>query len=1009
MTIRSTAGLPRDLPLVGRSHDLAQLRTLLGDAEQVEPLYMLTGESGVGKSRMAEAVLDEARRTGWSTVAGRAYPVEAGVPYAVFSDAFVPFLKGFDTAQLTVLTRGNDQELQRLFPALGTDPIEQEPGADPSELRTRLFWSFAELLKRVGQRQPLLVVLEDLHWAAPSTLGLLHFLVRQLDDQPVRFLATYNTDYREDNEALIGLERSLLSLRQSRMHNLRALTAEDATELLSSVFGVQGEPASGFSRILYGWTKGNPYFIEQTLDQLLEAGRLYERDGVWLGWESRDFELPSTIREAVFTRLHDADEEAVDLAETLAAAGGRGAVSILARAAGLSSRQMVAATETLLRLRFIRETDPGDRSGVLVEFRHPLVREALYRRLSLTRRAALHGRMAEALESTHGPEAAERADELAYHFSRAGGGEPDQRALRYLIAAGHGALDRHADKEAATYLEEALVRLDDGMVDQQAGEGAFSRETLRASLARAHGRLGHYDEARSLWHSVLDTALDSGDPRAVGQAYRHLALLSYWAGDHREALEFYRHAVEAVAGEDPAIEARLHLAAGVAMQEVGRPAEAQELLQLALPLARTAGDESLLARVHRALALLHTWVGEADLARQHSHLALKLAKRSGDRLALFWARWGLSALEGLTGDTKAMHDLLTAARVDADELASPVLRLWVTELAVKYAWATGDWDGALAEGEAGISLAKSINQKVILSRLMVWTAVVYLGKGDLERASVLCEEAWTVSGADRTDPDVLQVHAVIPAHIGRTAWAMSAGNLSEAVQFGEAALQIASDSGYVTWVLDLIPLLLEAYVRSDRLDEAAAAAKRIRTEADRMGHSLARAWATACEALVEWRGGSTDPAIDLLKGAAEALERIPIRYDAMRIRRQLAGRFAEVGRRDEALVQLRMAHDVFTSLGAEPELRSTREMFREVGSRPPSRSGGGAAGDLTAREVEIALLVAKRASNKSISKELGIAARTVTTHLSNIYRKLGVSSRGEVAEMVRDARLPRRR
>jgi DNA-binding CsgD family transcriptional regulator len=143
----------------------------------------------------------------------------------------------------------------------------------------------------------------------------------------------------------------------------------------------------------------------------------------------------------------------------------------------------------------------------------------------------------------------------------------------------------------------------------------------------------------------------------------------------------------------------------------------------------------------------------------------------------------------------------------------------------------------------------------------------------------------------------------------------------------------------------------------------------------------------------------------MLRGVAEQLEAIPYVPDAARVRRQLARALAETGDREGAMRELRQAHTVFARLGAEPELRATRDQLRELGARPPVRSLAIGAAGLTGREVEIVRLVAGRRSNKEIGAALDISARTVSTHLSNVFAKLGVASRGELADYARAAGL----
>jgi DNA-binding CsgD family transcriptional regulator len=169
-----------------------------------------------------------------------------------------------------------------------------------------------------------------------------------------------------------------------------------------------------------------------------------------------------------------------------------------------------------------------------------------------------------------------------------------------------------------------------------------------------------------------------------------------------------------------------------------------------------------------------------------------------------------------------------------------------------------------------------------------------------------------------------------------------------------------------------------------------------------LNHRLGLAYADACDGLLaRFRDHDPARAIELMSSAVEQLEALPFPPQAARIRRRLAGAYVEVGDRDEGMRQLRKAHDVFAKVGATVELEGTREEMRELGLRLPPKSVTAGAGGLTGREVEIARMVASRKSNKEIGGALQISARTVSTHLSNIFVKLGVGSRGELADFVR--------
>ena len=1004
MNLKSS--LPRELPLVGRNSEIEALHRLFGHGPGA-PMATLTGESGVGKSRLARAVATEAERRGWTVAYGQAYPVERGVPYAVVADGFLPILRGLDEATLTVLSRGAAQELRQLFPALGAAPESTSDSLDSEALRMRLYWNFTEFLKRLAARSPLMIVLEDLHWADASSLALLHFVARQVADEPIRLLATVNTDYRESNKPLVETERSLASLGALRPQPIHPLSPGDTETLLRTVFKVSGAPLSKFADLLYGWTRGNPYFIEETLKSLVNAGTLYQRDGTWLGWETRELSLPGSIRDAIHTRLQGLSEEASEVAEVLAVAGGRSSVRLVEAMVEMDVGHRLAALEELVHAGVVDEAAEGE--SVVLDFHHPLLRETIYHRLSLVRRRARHAAIAEALEGLYQDDAEAHADQLAYHFVEAGGSAPDPRATRYLVIAGRSALQRHADREALAYLEAAVER-----IERESGEGsgdeaadALDIRSIKVELARARARAGKYKKAGKIWSELLAHAEARGATEDVARAHLNLGRLDQWRGTPQAALEHYDVAIETLAGQSPALEARLQLSAGVALQGMGRAPESQERIEIALSAAELLDDPGLLGRVHRALALLFTWIGRPDEARKHGWQAVEIADRAGDGYVRFWGRWALAALEGVMGNMREMTDLMTQARAIADELRFPALSLYASELEIQYHWVLGEWDTAIATGERAISLGRSLNQQAVLPRLLVWTALIYLSRGAIDRGEELVEEACDLVGLDQEDRRPGDIHRVIPAYCGRISVLMAREKYTEALAFGEEALEIADRSGYVLWALHrILPLVGELYIRLEDVEKAAEVGARGRTQAASIGHRLGLAWADVCDAFVTVHSGDTGQAAVLLRQAAESMEEIPFVSEAARVRRQLAGRLADLGDRKGAIAELRRVHEVFGALGAQPELEKTRGQFQEVGSRAPSRIDAEGDSTLTPRESQIAGLVADHRSDKSIAKALVISPRTVTTHLGNIYRKLDIGSRAQLAEMVREGRLP---
>jgi len=986
------------LPLVGRTRELAALEALMEGPGASTSVVIVAGEGGVGKTRLAVELGARAERRGWQVTFGRAFPVEAGVPYALFSDAFLPILRGMDPDALTVLSRGGETELRYLFPALGHGDGPADFGADPDEFRTRLMWNFAEFLKSYAARDPLLCVLEDLQWADESSLELLHFLGRQVAGHRILIVCTYNDTQRDQSFELVRTERSLVSLGVGEIRRLEPLTLDQVSELVRLTFGVDAEVVREFSALLFGWTRGNPFFLEEILKSLIESGRLTRHAGTWVGWDASDFSLPASIRDAVVTRVSATSQDARAVAELTAIIGTRARYPLLASVSGLTEPALLSALEELCAARILHER--AEAGTVVYDFLHPLVRQTLYNEFGLQRARVLHGVVAQSMETYYGEKALDHADELAFHFHRADAAQLGGKAAVYLGAAGRTALERRADHEAVSYLRAALER-----VDASEEEGVALQADLVPQLARAYQHLGDFEEAGKLWTAALRAVGDDAPEQPALR--RALGMVHFWCGRHAEAQQELDAGLSAAErAKDQAGEIRLRVTKAHCLQELGRGSAAMETLAPALPLAEQLGDLRMLARVHRALALLHIWVGPADRARTHAERAIVLARQIGDTSIEFWARWGLAVLEGMRGDTVGMASAVDQVNELASSSHSPVLRLWTADMSIELAYFRGDWDRGISIGKKAIALARSLHQRTLLPRLLVWTSQIHLSRGQLDEAKMLLDEAIAVSGIGNADATV-DVHQVVPVYIGWAYYLVGLGDYSEAIEVAERGLAIAEGTGYTLWAMHrLLPILAEAHLWAGEIDEAESVGKRIREHSNRLDHKLGHAWADACEALVMWKRGDPNGAISLMRTAAEALEEIPMLWDSARIRRQMAGRMAEVGATEEATAELKRVHDIFVKLGADLELEKARIQFREMGHRPPPKGVGEGMAGLTVRELEVARLVANRMSNKAIGKKLGMAARTASTHLSNIYQKLGITSRGELADVIRGIDAP---
>ncbi len=936
-----TGTVPGRVPLVGRSREIATLGQLL---EQTEKRHghtaFIRGPRGAGKTRLAREAAEYARSRGWTVLSGRAYPAERLVPFALFSDAFLPILQGLSDETLGELAPGGADALCALFPTLGAPPpAMHERHSDPGELQARLFWHFMGALGRLATHRPVLLIMEDLDFADRSSLELLHFVARHCTDRPIFLIGEYTGMNPKRKRQLVEIEQSLMGMNAVTTFDVEPLTEEGTSEFLRRALDIEDQDIGGLTSLVYHWTQGNPFFLTGTLRALVEARALWRDGGIWHGLELESIELPHSVRDAVLVWMGHLSERALNLAELLSVIGTQVSYDMLAHLSDMDEAEVAGALDELLRHQILVESE--DRWHLVYNFRHRLIHETLRSELPLGRRRQLHETVAESLEAHYADLADEHADELAYHFGQAKPGPSSVKAVRYLFSAGQNALSRHANREAVAYLQEALDRIE----ATPPGKALEEVESLApvlgviGGLARGRRRLGDIPASVALWRRILGAAQAAQDEGQIARTYREIGLTYMAGGSLEEAIEELEQALEwAGYADDEPLMVRIQLAQGLLYQATGRGDAAQRVVEDALEIAQRLEHPALLARVHSALLRLHIWTGQLEKARSHAELALDLSRERGDRGVEFWIQWAMGAMEGLIGNTVQMSERVDEARRLADEIGSPFLQLETLQLKVELARARGEWDEAIEIGTEAIELARSLGQTMILPRLLVWVSLVHLGRSDFEVADKLTREAWDVSGADgaSTGAGDMNVHSVVPAHIGRAAFYLARDEWEEAIRIAEAGLAIADRTGYVIWAIHhILPIIAEASMRSRDLVRAQEIARRLRKDAEAVGHPLGLAWADASDGIITWLQGDMGAGVDSMRKGAESFEKIPLRYEAARVRRQLAGRLAEMGDREGALEELRHVHEVFTRLGARFELEKAIGQFREIDAEPP--------------------------------------------------------------------------
>ena len=477
-TGRNPLDVTAPVRLVGREREMTFLEDCWQRAQAgSSSLALVSGEVGVGKTRLVEEFAQRLRWQGSRVLWGRCYEFERALPYQPIAEALRTAVPILSQAELAAMPEWVLREVARLAPEVLErqvnheahssrrrktvgEPLPELPataGLDPQQ--ARLFEGVTRVLAELACQGALLVVLEDLHWASESTLQMLHHLARHLLSDAVLLVGTYRPEDLGQQHPLPELDSQLARDGAARQLELARLTPASVTTLIEEMSGA-GEAVKPLAERLYRETEGNPFFLMEAIKALFETEVIQLKEGVWQG----DFTLVSAAKPPLTANLSAAVQARVRRlgANTQAALG---LAAVLGRefnfepfdqAWGMGEEATLEALDELLRHRLIEEQfGPDDRDFA---FTHHKIQEVVYQSLPRHRRCHLHAQAGAALETVYMTELETKAGELAYHFEQACPQDPSlsSKAISYLLQAGQQAVRQSANQEAVTYYQRGL-------------------------------------------------------------------------------------------------------------------------------------------------------------------------------------------------------------------------------------------------------------------------------------------------------------------------------------------------------------------------------------------------------------------------------------------------------------------------------------------------------------------------------------------------------------------------
>jgi DNA-binding CsgD family transcriptional regulator len=963
---------------IGRAAELSRLDGVLGQAERGSPrVVLVAGDAGVGKTRLLLALADRARRRGMRVLMGACVELgDIGLPYLPVVDALRELADDPEESSLLAGAATTAPGLGRLLPG-----IERAgpTGGDVDQLQ--VLDAVRAVLVGLSERSPVLLVLEDLHWADRATRDLVAFLARTLRSGRVTLVVSYRSDDLHRRHPLRPLLAELVRLPTVERLELAPFTRTELAEQLEAIAGapMRAEQVAG----IYDRSEGNPFYAEQ----LLAAGA-----------DDTGSELPATLAEVLLARVQGLSEPARHVLAVAAVAGRRVPHQLLAEVAGEPEADLERGLHEAVGAGVLTsEAATGSYA-----FRHALLQEAVYGDLLPGEQARLHAAYAHRLAEDPGGAAAELAHHCLASHDVAG-------ALAASVRAAEEAEAVLAPAEALSHLSNALRLWE--VVPEPAAVAGVGRVELALRAARAASTAGDHQRAAGLAQDAVGSAEAGGDPAQAARAYERLGLYLFDDGRIEEALEARARAVGLVPDRPPSrLRARVTAAIAQALVNARRREDARRWCEEALEAARGAGSAADEADVLISMGMVEQYT---DPARARSLFAAARAQAAGaGDLEI-----ELRALYDDAEVGKEMGDLVSAGAGfdDGAELARRSGLGWSRfgiymrreQLAVHYL--TGDWD----ECERLLATVPELATTLAAAQVVAQGLGVLVARG---RAAAPGRLRQLVELAG-TDPVLDRDVAVSDAEL-----AIWQGDLERARSATRRGLAAADAVGHFDQALESALVCMHGLAaEADRAEQARAAGdgaalaeataagaallERVRADAERapqvgLAHDV-HVRGRHARAEAEWtrlQGGS-DPV--RWQAAVDAFSYGNV-YAVACCQWRLAEALAGEGRRDEATAAARAAHATAARLEAAP-LRSAVQALAgrarlEIGVRLPAQP---TLAGLTPRELEVLGLLVEGRSNRQIAEQLFISGKTASVHVTNLLAKLGVHSRLEAAAMAR--------
>jgi ATP/maltotriose-dependent transcriptional regulator MalT len=950
---------------VGREREQAALRECFDAAIAGRGgLVLIGGEAGIGKTALAESLCREAADVGALVLVGRCYDLTETPPYGPWVDLFATYTPGT-----------NLPPLPAPFATRGT------VGAVASQ--SALFTAVLDFFSTLSQQQPLVLLLDDLHWTDPTSLTLLRFLARALARLPLLLLVAYRADELTRRHPLYALLPLLERESPATRLDLRRLAPHAVHTLVAARYPLPDADRERLVAYLVHRAEGNAFFTLQLLRALAESDALRSDEGGWMVSDLARIHVPLALRQVIDGRLARLSEEAQQLLAVAAVIGQEVPLALWATVTERDEDALLAVVEPAAVARIVEETEDG--TGV--RFVHALIREALYEGLSAVRRRRLHAQVGEILIGTESPD----PDAVVNHLRRAG----DARLAEWLITAAQRAQLAHAEASAIARYEEALPLL---AAPTPTATHFIVRYELATLLRFQRDGIAYAEEALESARRLSEPLLEAAALARVGSNRTYVESLAEGLVEQERAAALLARLPESethwftayraqYAGATLIQKATIGGFLAMTLALVGRFADAAELDVDAGFVAGLVSANQVVARVLRAAMR-----GDPAAARTTTRTFLEFMGTAG-YIGLGEDYIGIGGTLGLElatvlvpyqADNAAEVRQVAAAAIAAwTQVGEGILGVPPHSLGLEALIVHGEWDEAwslLLAVRGRLRTAQTMTLGPQLSLLM-------RARGQTEMAAELVSELLPAGPA--TEPGHAPFRLALGLQETATSFALAAGDLPGARQWLAAHDRWLAWSGAILGLSEGQALWAQYYRLRGDSDSAHQRAERALAHASEprqplallAAHRLLGELATDAARFADAQS-DLDAALALADACAAPYERALTLLALAELR-------LATGDTQRARTLLEDARAICARLGATPARTRADALLVHLSSLAAPTFPAG----LSAREVEVLRLVAQGWTDRQVADHLFLSPRTVNQHLRSIYNKLGVSSR----------------